>query len=114
MRMTFSTPVTPTRESETSTDGRCDWTSGAEITTGGAAMGKTRVAPPGSRTLTGQVFLLSLTKAGSRPRPTGNIGSAPSRPSRGQLEEEQLHNGEWPLGNGWALQGRVGGGAHGR
>jgi hypothetical protein len=33
MRMTFSTPVTPTRESETWTVGRWAWTSGDEIET---------------------------------------------------------------------------------
>ena len=29
MRITFSTPVTPTRDSETASAGRCDWTSAA-------------------------------------------------------------------------------------
>ena len=31
--MTFSTPVTPTLDSDTWTAGRWDWTSGAEIET---------------------------------------------------------------------------------
>ena len=40
MRMTFSTRVTPTWESEISTEGRWDWTSGAVSATGGSAMQK--------------------------------------------------------------------------
>ena len=39
MRMTFSTPVTPTLDSDTWTAGRWDWTSGAEIETAREVLG---------------------------------------------------------------------------
>src|SRR2546421_12406196 len=85
MRMTFSTPVTPTRESETSTAGRWDWTSGAEITTGGAGMEKLGERPQGARA--GRDRFFAITHEGrleaSPSSSEGHKAQPPRGPRRG-------------------------------